>query len=388
LDDLFAEYDDSARERERRIADRLTAMMVRPIVLVGAGGLGERVGAELVGRAMQVVGFADSDTQRQGTELLDLPVMSPEEASLRWCQDAIFIVTIWNGEHSFVRTRARLDALGCRDIVSWLEAARTLGGALLPQYAAGPPASTLAARDAVLAQAHVWADERSSSVYAGQVAWRVTGDFGYIGDVQPDQYFPADVVRLRDDEAFVDCGAYTGDTVVELARRVPTFRMVYAFEPDAENRAALVRTVQGLGVDVSRRVRIHRLVTGSENGMCAFKCGAGASSAAVAAGEADIACETLNVPCGRLDDILRGEAVTFIKMDVEGAEGATLHGSRDILRVQRPLVAVSVYHHPSDLWELPGLLSKLTEGYLLYLRAHRYDSFECVLYGVPEERRV
>ena len=143
LDDLFAESDRLAPEREHRVAERLEALKVRPIVLVGAGGLGVRLGAELVGRAMSVVGFADSDAQRQGTVVLGLPVMSPEEASLRWREEGIFIVTIWNGEHSFVRTRTGLEALGCRVIMSWLEASWSLGGALLPQYAAGLPASTV-----------------------------------------------------------------------------------------------------------------------------------------------------------------------------------------------------------------------------------------------------
>jgi FkbM family methyltransferase len=244
------------------------------------------------------------------------------------------------------------------------------------------------ARDHVIAQAHVWADQLSADVYASQVAWRLTGDFADLGSVQPDQYFPHDIVHLREGERLVDCGAFTGDTVVEFARRMPAFGGIDAFEPDDVNLVALDAAVNGLGDEVARRVRVHRLATGSRPGTCVFASGRGASSSAVcgeATGEDGDSCV---VPCARLDDVLEGVAPTFVKMDIEGAEADTLLGCRRILAMDRPLLAVSAYHRQSDLWELPRLVNELTEDYLLYLRAHQYDGFECVLYGVPNERRM
>jgi FkbM family methyltransferase len=388
LDAVLAEGAAPARERERRLAVALTSATAPPVVLVGAGGLGRRLGAELLKRSLPVIAFADHNRALHGSRLLGVPVVSHEDAARRWGGDALFVVAIWNGDHSFVQSRARLEAMGCHRVSSWLEIVRALGGPLLPQYAASLPTTTLAARDSILEQARVWADDLSMTIYIGQIAWRVSGDFAEIDAVQPDQYFPCDVVRLREDEAFVDCGAYTGDTIVDLVHRMPSFATIHAFEPDPDNHEVLLRTIDELGDDVGRRVAVHRLATSSENGVCVFAGGDGASSTAALVDGVYDAEEAVSVPCARLDDVLGGERVTYIKMDVEGAEAATLLGARALLREQRPLLAISAYHRPGDLWELPRLVAELTDGYALYLRAHRHDSFECVVYGVPEERRM
>lgn len=58
----------------------------------------------------------------------------------------------------------------------------------------------------------------------------------------------------------------------------------------------------------------------------------------------------------RLDDALKGEDATFIKMDIEGSEVAALRGTEEILRTQKPQLAICVYHKTSDFWEIPSLI--------------------------------
>jgi FkbM family methyltransferase len=388
LNDVLSETQTSVRERERRLAGLVDGSDPRPIVLVGAGGLGRSIGERLLPAGARVVAYADNDPARQGSTLLGLPVISHAAAVSRYAPQALFVVAIWNGDHSFVDTHARLASLGCTQVEPWLALAWAFGDALLPRYAAGLPSEVLAARDDVLAQAGVWADSVSAEVYAGQVAWRVSGDFGELGGVAPDQYFPDDIVRLLPGEAFVDCGAYTGDTLAEFVQRRPDFEVIQAFEPDVECFASLRQTIDGLDPGVRERVRLHRLATANEAGVCRFAAGEGTSGAVVGGERGRSPGTVIEVPCAPLDDVVGDGPATFIKIDVEGAEAATLEGAAVLLRERRPLLAVSVYHRPSDLWELPRLVRALTDGYSLYLRAHRHDGFECVLYGVPAERRI
>jgi hypothetical protein len=81
--------------------------------------------------------------------------------------------------------------------------------------------------------------------------------------------------------------------------------------------------------------------------------------------------------------VLGAQAVDLIKLDIEGAEAPALGGARRTLARSKPVLALSAYHRPEDLWALPDLVSDLCDGYRLYLRQHACNSFDLVLYAVP-----
>jgi hypothetical protein len=87
----------------------------------------------------------------------------------------------------------------------------------------------------------------------------------------------------------------------------------------------------------------------------------------------------------RLDDfeIQNGEAL-FLKLDVEGFESQTLQGARRLIKERNPLVAMSVYHQPNDLWELPLQIRKLNDNYHFFLRTHGEDGMDVICYAVPQ----
>ena len=357
-----------------------------PVVLAGAGRLGADIGECLLRSGVNVLAFADNDPRSHGTTKAGLPVMSSADAARRYGRRALFIVTIWNYEHSYVETERHLRSLGCGSITPWVPVAWAFGDALLPRYAAGLPSTVLAHREDVLSQADVWADDKSAEVYRQQVAWRLSGDFADLGEVDPDQYFTADVVRPVADEVFVDCGAFVGDSLIDFVRWAPAFRAAHAFEPDEVGFAALRATVNGLAPEIrsahSSPPTCHGLrAAAADCSMAMARVGASSRKPQATTGLQEV--ETV-----RLDDILGAEPVTFIKMDVEGAERESLIGATGLIRDQAPLLAISAYHLQDDLWELPRLIRSLAPDHLLYLRPHRYDSFDCVLYAVPPHRRT
>ena len=81
-----------------------------------------------------------------------------------------------------------------------------------------------------------------------------------------------------------------------------------------------------------------------------------------------------------------GTQVDLIKLDVEGGEASALVGARDVINRCRPTLALSAYHKPDDLWELPRLINTITDGYSFFLRQHYFNSFDVVLYAVPGEK--
>lgn len=86
-----------------------------------------------------------------------------------------------------------------------------------------------------------------------------------------------------------------------------------------------------------------------------------------------------------LDDVVGDRPVTYIKMDIEGAELEALQGAENIIRKQHPRLAVSIYHKPEDIWTIPRLLMKYYEGYWFYMRHYSFSWYDTVLYAIPQE---
>ena len=68
----------------------------------------------------------------------------------------------------------------------------------------------------------------------------------------------------------------------------------------------------------------------------------------------------------RLDNILFGELPNYIKLDIEGFEMEALIGMKEIITREHPVLAVSVYHNPQDLFSIPHLLIKMVQLCIIF----------------------
>lgn len=74
--------------------------------------------------------------------------------------------------------------------------------------------------------------------------------------------------------------------------------------------------------------------------------------------------------------------VTYIKMDIEGAEYQALLGARKTIAERKPKLAICTYHKPEDMWEIPGLLLEINPKYQFFLRHYSFADNETVLYAL------
>ena len=75
----------------------------------------------------------------------------------------------------------------------------------------------------------------------------------------------------------------------------------------------------------------------------------------------------------KLDDFVVKEGiqkVDFITLDVEGAEVQALQGAETILLSQKPNLAISIHHRPTDAFEVINYLNSLNVGYKFWLGYH------------------
>ncbi len=82
-----------------------------------------------------------------------------------------------------------------------------------------------------------------------------------------------------------------------------------------------------------------------------------------------------------MDSAIGNEKVTFIKMDIEGAEYDALCGARKIIASQKPKLAICVYHKAEDIIEIPRLILDINPDYKFALRHYSLFDTETVLYA-------
>lgn len=378
---MLDEAPEDARARQGRLLAELAAQPDSPIVLFGAGNLGRHTLSILRAHGRDAAAFIDNSRDLWGTFVDGVSVMSPSDATARFADRGLVVVTIWRAEggHDFVVTRAGLRTRGWRRVESFIPLFWGYGPDALPWITIDLPTNVLRAREHVLAAAELWSDARSLREYVGQIRWRLSGDFEALSPAEPDQYFADGVVRVGGGEVFVDCGAFIGDTLLDVAKRVGSWHAYHAFEPDPASFAALSRVAASLPAPLADRVHLHRAATADREGTADFNA-TGLAGASLSSGGSVL------VDCVAIDDVLAEITPTFIKMDIEGAEAAALTGARKAIHAGRPLLAIAAYHKQADLWELPLLVHQMAPDYRMFLRPHAGEGFDTVLYAVPPDR--
>ena len=80
------------------------------------------------------------------------------------------------------------------------------------------------------------------------------------------------------------------------------------------------------------------------------------------------------------NDYLEGRRVSFIKMDVEGAEMDVLKGMKYTIQRYKPKMAVCIYHKYQDIYDITAFLKALVPNYKFYFRHYNSNETECVLF--------
>jgi len=179
---------------------------------------------------------------------------------------------------------------------------------------------------------------------------------------------PGDVV--------IDGGACLGDSSVVFAQEVGPEGQVFAFDPVAEHQAMVTHNRE---VSTCPQITLVPYGLGKED--------IEAAPIVLDRYHPGFNSETAIVPLRRLDSLVTaGEIprVDFLKLDVEGAEMAALIGAAETIARFRPKLAISLYHKPTDLYQIVLSLRKTFPFYRFYLGHYTIHNEETVLYAVAD----
>lgn len=176
-------------------------------------------------------------------------------------------------------------------------------------------------------------------------------------------------------ETFVDGGVYDLGSVKGFLNWCGgNYGRIYAFEPDRGNFELCKEKAEQW-----EHVSLFNCGLFDRQGNIGFTSGLGGASR-IENQQQDFYSD-YDIAVTDLDSVVQGEKVTFIKMDIEGAEEKALLGARHIITEQKPKLAICVYHKPEDIIELPALVLGMRPDYKIAFRHYSLRDTETVMYA-------
>ncbi len=355
-------------QRMRRTQILLEELKNKNIYLYGAGTRGKVALKNLIrlGMGENVVGFVDDSIKEE--YYLGKPVQLTENIENGDFSEAVFIITTY-----------AVNRMACKIMEKGIPVNHIyyFSELLIDDI----DLDTLQNNRKEIEQTYsLLSDHLSKYIFKSLFEVYLDGNIGTLSRTKGDmQYFPisgsSDEIEgffLSDQESFVDCGAYDGDTIRKFkAITQNKYKKIWALEPDADNYAKLTAYI-----DKQKDARVQLVQGGvySEDAVMYFDGKRGTSSSLKKTGAESVKVYQL--------DHLISQPVSFIKMDIEGSETDALLGAKRIIAEYKPKLAICVYHQIEDFWKIPLLMKSLNPNYRLYIRNYEDRIDETVCYAV------
>ena len=385
LEALLSEDLSSVLKREANTLESKIGSLDKPFLLFGAGNLGRKVFKKLDSIGKRPVAFIDNNSGLWGSNIHGVPVISPVEAASRFNVDSLgVIVTIWFGEATDQMSDriSPLLKLGFHKIAQFGHLAWMFPEEFLPYYCLDRPSKIINSADKIREAFSLLSDDESRKLFVDHIEWRLFLDYDCLPSPSSLQiYFNNHYINYSDKEVLYDIGAFTGDSVASFLKswRGKQFGKIHTFEPSQNNFGILQKYVNNLG-ELNEKVIAHQIALGDRLGEIQVESENGPSSR-VGLGSQTVFMTTI-------DQFTQShEAPTFIKIDIEGFEIECLKGAERVISSCSPVVAVSVYHLQSHIWEIILQLNSYCPDYNYSLCPHVADGWDLVLYAVPVSRQ-
>ncbi len=383
INEIFAQYRQEKDKLEVSVEDMKAEIQefLERILLYGAGSAGIAFLYDLRKQGIEPLYFVDADPAKAGTDCEGLTVIPPEEISDRAGEDALVIVCINTDGKRYCKSFAealrvgghhgvyeKLRGCGCKNVIDYTYFRRCHGLFTDEKYNA-PSCS-----DVWLMEEHeqeiadvydLMEDALSQEVYEKIVRFRLLDDSIEVPTMgQEKQYFEYGFYDRRQDEVFVDCGAFNGISLKTfLKENNNMFEGYYGMEPDADNYAKLEEYIRTLPEDIQKKLYITPQAAWKDNGGITLYALHGPGSFAADIGKMQV--ESITI-----DDMLGQQRASYIKMNIEGSEKEALQGAAQVIRRCKPRLAIAGYHRTDDFWKIPLMIKSYREDYKIYLRSY------------------
>lgn len=207
----------------------------------------------------------------------------------------------------------------------------------------------------------VLADEKSRLVFSDFLNFSLTGELSYLfaNETDKDEAF-YNILKLGENESYLDLGAYKGDTVDEFLHYTGgKYSSVKAVEPDKKS----FRKLKEHFPDKDNFYFVNCGIL-DENKTVYFNGKSGRRNAISDSGDETRVCT--------VDYLCEDFPVTYLKADIEGCENEMLRRCERTFTQLKPKLNIAAYHKSEDIYSIPLKILELNPDYKIYLRHHRY----------------
>ncbi len=321
----------------------------RPIILYGTGDGADKVLDELERRHIPIQGIMASDDFVRGQTFRGFTVRRLSDLVQQYTNPVILIAFGSQRPEviSHILDLAEKYTVLCADVPVY--GTNIFNEAFFAQY-----------QQEIEQAAACWEDDISRQVYDNIIRFKLSGKLSYLTAVfsDKDEAF-YQILCLHDHESYLDLGAYRGDTIDEFLHYTNgQYQQITALEPDRKNYRKLREYTASL-----EHIQTFRMGIWSKDTDLYFDGALGRGSSIQTDGNHCI-------PVTTIDTLYRKRPLTYLKIDVEGAEEQALLGGRTVLQRDKPKLNLALYHRSEDIFKLPLLLKEINPSYRLYLRQH------------------
>lgn len=205
-------------------------------------------------------------------------------------------------------------------------------------------------------------DKDSKKVYLNMLIYRLTGDYKFAMEIQSSncQYFSNKLV-WKNNEVIVDCGAYVGDTLLAFLNSPINVKSYYLYELDDENYVKMLEVCKNAE---KRDIKVYPRKKGVYNCSTTLYFQADADSSMLVDYPTDTTIQVVSI-----DEDIK-DRVSFIKMDIEGSELEAIEGAKEIIRRDKPALAICIYHKQEDFWKIPLRIKEICPEYKRFWIEH------------------
>ncbi|MCW0188843.1 FkbM family methyltransferase [Campylobacter lari] len=224
-------------------------------------------------------------------------------------------------------------------------------------------------------------DDLSKQTYKGYLKDRLFNNYGDLSKLKVGGYFNNDIIKFQTNEVLLDCGAYTGDTILNFVQFCTDYKICYALEPD-ENVSKVLRDNLNFN-----NIRFELINCGvyNKNTQLEFLINDFGDSCFCENNSRNANKKMIKLNVRTIDDLILNEnreIPTYIKMDIEGGELSALEGAKKVIKQFKPKLAVCIYHKKEDLLHIPLFILSIRNDYKLYMRTHTGVGEDTVLYAI------
>lgn len=338
----------------------------KQIIIFGAGDFGIKVILPLLkAYGHKISAIWDNDKNKQGNIVDDIKIISYED--LKQYKDFILVV----GSNYIYQEMERIDALNCSEIIQI---------ALAEDIINVDEEHIQNAIKAVTKMKELFNDEKSIESIDCFLDYLKNRDVSVFHKISTNEkhYLVKEVLdTLLPSDVLVDLGAFIGEFPIDLAKSSIPFKKCYCFEISEKNCKRLYSNIGPLGL----KDKVECIQKAASDNCGELYINDDGANTKICKEKTGHKVETIT-----LDKFFKETKISYIKTDIEGAEMEALKGATKVLKRDRPILAISIYHSLSDYQNIPVFLNNILENYKFFIRNHSIYCAEIVLYAIPNER--